>query len=595
MNDKMKKIKFLSFIGLMALALLFACEPYEDTNPELGLVEPPAESEMDFSITPGVDAYRFNIEMTSPSLNGIYTVTFDLGNGSKINKKSGVAYYPLPDDYTITMTIKTNNGSSSISKTHTTTETDYSLFDNPIMIALSGGVDALEGKTWVLDSLSAGHLGVGPAGSAGLEWWAAAPLAKKAVGVLYDDKITFKLDGFDFIYENHGESYVKDFRSSDPAYSNPEQRDTDYKVEFEPAEASWSLAEEDGKWILTLIPTTTPIFPIFDVGAEGNKYEVLTLEENKLELVAIGGDGNAWHYKFIPEGYVPPQVELEATLTEAGEVNTFNVALNVINVPAGESVNSLTVDFGDGTVHEAMDVSEVVSNTYMRQGSYQVTVTVNTSLGNIVNTFTAEVAANHPDYEPFLLDAMVTYNDFSEVSMAPMRIDQAGGSAYIEVVDNPSRIYPNKSAKVLNFVKENTEWANAYMQLPAGYRFDLRQRHTFKVMVYGKAGDNILLKLENTDRGGNAWQTGTADLIYTIQQDNTWEVAEYSFAGVSAGWDWTGDIFTGDVTTDDNFSHDFYNVVRIMINPGDNSDVYQVYLDELAGPHVEGLKSATRN
>ncbi len=594
MNKKMKNINYLSFIGLVLFAALFACEPYEESKPELGIVEPPAESEMDFSITPGEDSYRYNIALTSPQISGIHDVSFALGNGSTIKDKSGVAYYPLPDEYTVTMTIKTNAGSTSVSKTLTTTETDYSLFDNPNMIALSGGVDALEGKTWVLDSLTQGHLGVGPAGSAGLEWWAAAPLAKQAVGVLYDDKMTFKLVGFDFIYENHGESYVKDYRSDNPAYSNPEERDTDYKVEFNPAEASWSLTEVDGKWMLTLNPTTTPVFPIFDVGAVNNEYEVLTVEENKLELVAIGGDGNAWHYKFIPDGYVPPQIELEASVNETPELNTYEAFVNITNVPAGESVNSLTVDFGEGTVIESSDVNEVITNTFMRKGSYMVTVTVGTSLGDIVNTFTANVENNHPDYEPFLLDAMVTYNDFSEVSMAPMQVDLAGGAGSIEVVENPERIYPNKTANVLKFVKENVEWANAYMQLPAGYRFDLRQRSTFKVMVYGNAGDEILLKLENTDRGGNAWQTGTADLIYTIQEDNTWEIAEFDFAGVGAGWDWTGDIFTSDVTTDDNFSHDFYNVVRIMLNPGNADGVFEVHLDELSGPHVEGLKSAYR-
>ncbi len=111
-------------------------------------------------------------------------------------------------------------------------------------------------------------------------------------------------------------------------------------------------------------------------------------------------------------------------------------------------------------------------------------------------------------------------------------------------------------------------------------------------MVYGKAGDKILMKLENTDRGGNAWQTGTADLIYTIQKTNTWEVAEYNFAGVSAGWDWTGDQFTSDITTSTQFNQDFYNVIRIMCNPGAKTDTHEFYFDDLSGPHVEGLKSA---
>ena len=543
---------------------------------------------MNFSITSGEDDYRYNIELTSPQISGIHEVSFTLGNGSTINKKSGVAYYPVPGEYTITMTIKTNAGSTSISKTHTTTATDYSLFDDPMIIALSGGVDDLDGKAWVLDSLTQGHLGVGPAGSVGLEWWSAAPLAKQLVGVLYDDRMTFKLVGFDFIYENHGESYVKDYRSDNPAYSNPEERDTDYKVEFNPAEASWSLTEVDGKWMLTLSPTTTPVFPIFDVGAVNNEYEVLTLEENKLELVAIGGDGNAWHYKFIPDGYIPPQIELEASVNETAELNTYEAFVNVTNLPAGESVNSLTVDFGEGTVVETSDVNEVITNTYMRKGSYMVTVTVGTSLGDIENTFTAEVENNHPDYEEFQLDQVVMYADFSEVAMAPVE----GENCLVAVADNPNRIYPNKSANVAFYSKSNQEWANAFMKLPPGYRFDLRLKHTFSIKVYGKAGDQVLLKLENTDRGANAWQTGTYDLIYTIKEDNTWEIATYDFSGVGAGWDWTGDIFTSDVTTDDNFSHDFYNVIRIMLNPGVGEGTHEFYFDELAGPHVEGLKSA---
>ena len=586
----MKKILKTGIFAIMAIMLMTACEPQEMDDYALGAAPDPGQ--LDFTITrDAADEFKYVFENTS-SIVGV--PSWNLGGTKKTGEKV-TQRFPLPGEYEITLTYATRGGAATISKTLTTEDTDYSFFESEELTAISGGVDALEGKTWVLDSLSAGHLGVGPAGSPGLEWWAAAPLAKQPVRVLYDDRITFKLVGFEFIYENNGQSYVKDFRSSDPAYSNAEQRDTDYKVDFNPAGASWDLSEEDGTWMLTLVPTTTPIFPMFDVGAVDNRYRVLTLEQNKLELVAIGGDGNAWHYKLIPEGYVPPQIEMEATLTETGEANTYSVALNVLNVPSGESVNTMTVDFGDGTVHQAVDAGAVVSNTYMRQGSYPVTVTVNTSLGDIVKSLTAEVAANHPDYEPFLLDAMVTYNDFSEVSMSPMQVDLAGGSASINIVDNPDRTYPNKSSKVLHFVKENTEWANAYMQLPAGYRFDLRQRHTFKVMVYGNAGDQVLLKLENTDRGGNAWQTGTADLIYTIQQNNTWEVAEFDLAGVGAGWDWTGDIFTADVTTDDNFSRDFYNVVRIMINPGNNTGVFEVYLDELAGPHVEGLKSARVN
>jgi hypothetical protein len=157
------------------------------------------------------------------------------------------------------------------------------------------------------------------------------------------------------------------------------------------------------------------------------------------------------------------------------------------------------------------------------------------------------------------------------------------------IVDNPSKIYPDKSAKVGYYTKTNQQWANAFMQLNPGYRFDLRLQHVFKILVYGKAGDKVLLKLENTDKAGNAWQTGTFDVIYTIQNNNTWEVAEYNFSGVGAGFNWTGDIFTADIVADPNFNHDFYNVVRIMLNPGVGTGTHSFYFDDLSGPHVEGI------
>jgi hypothetical protein len=135
------------------------------------------------------------------------------------------------------------------------------------------------------------------------------------------------------------------------------------------------------------------------------------------------------------------------------------------------------------------------------------------------------------------------------------------------LVSNPEVGYKNDSKTSLNFTKINSQWANVYIKLPSAYRFDLTVQTKFKVLVYGNAGDNILLKLENTDMGGNAWQTATHDLVYTIQESNEWEVAEFNFSGIGAGWDWTGTIFTSDVTTDSNFNTGFYNVVRIMVNP----------------------------
>ena len=585
----MKKSRYIIMMWVLLLFTAFtACTPFEEDKPDAGLVAPPDPAQMDFSITPDAEGFRFTLQYTKPEIKGIYQVSWDLGNGSTAKGEKVTAYYPLPDTYAVTMTILTNAGKSSVTKNILTQKTDYSIFNDPVIIAVSGGVDALEGKTWAMDSLARAHLGIGPAGSDGTTWWAASPLEKAAAQHLYDDRITFKLDGFRATYKNNGKSFVKDFRREDPAYSNAYATTGDWVVDYpNPQPGTWSVEKRGNKNYLKLAGPT-PIFPLFDVGAKNGEYEILSVDNNFLDLLAIGGDGNAWRIKLIRAGYVKPQVTMDISLSPAAGINTHQVTFSNVQIPAGESITKIKVDFGDGTTEETTSYTAPVVHTYMRKGVYQVTVTAETSVGAVTKAFPVTIAENHPDYVPFLLDMMVMYNDFSEVSLAPV----LGQDCDVSVVANPSRIYPNKSAFVARYSKTNNEWANAYMQLPAGYRFDLGRQHIFRLKVYGKAGDKVLLKLENTDKGGNAWQTGTYDLIYEIKKDNTWEIAEFNFAGVGAGWDWTGDQFTGDVTTDSRFSKDFYNVVRIMLNPGVGSGTHTFWFDELSGPHVEGLKSA---
>lgn len=579
---KMKRLKYLqNLLGLAAIILtMFACAPEMEDGIDIGMA--PTADQLDFTITKGTSDFKFNLVNTS-KITGI--PSWDLGNGSKSTDVAPVANYPLPGTYTITMTLVTKGGVASITKTVTQSKTDYSIFNDPMFINLSGGTGATAGKTWVLDSLSRGHLGVGPAGSDGLAWWSANPLAKNQ-GKIYGDELNFKIVGFAATLTNFGNSYVKDYVKDNAAYSNQVQWDTDYKVNFTPAPGTWFIETKDGKSYLKL-SSAKPLFPMFDTGAKNGMYEIIKLEENLLQLAADGGDGNAWAYRLIPKGYVKPQVSYDINVVSTGKVNEYAVNLSNVVVPAGLSISKIKVDFGDGTVKEGTDRNATFTNTFMRKAPYNVVVTVTTSNEVLVKNKTVDVAANHPSYVPFLLDMMVTYADFSEVSMAKVE----GENCSVTTVNNPSSIYPNKSSKVARYSKTNDPWANAFMKLAPGYRFDLTKRSTYKILVYGQAGQVILLKLENTDRGGNAWQTGT-ELTYTIKKSNTWEVAEYNFAGVPGGWDWTGDIFTNDVTKSPQFNNGFYNIVRIMCNPGNDKGTHEFFFDDLSGPHVEGLKSA---
>jgi hypothetical protein len=580
----MKKIIISGFI-LAIFTLFYACDPNEFDKGELNVNTAPTSDEMVITVADGVDDFHFVLSNLT-DMSGIYTAKWDFGNGSTGTGDEVTAYYALPDTYTITLTITAADGTSaSKSTTITTTETDYSIYEDEKYTFISGGVSASEGKTWKMDSLTYGHIGVGESIDNALGWWGASALGKSGVG-MYDDEITFTLDGFAFNYENNGQSYVKSFQTSNSYYSNATEIDGDWRVDYaDPAPGTWFI---DGDYLQINSSAGNPLFPIFDVGAVDGLYKIQSLTETNMELSCTGGDGNGWYIKLVLKDYVAPVVTYDVTVAETGEENTWAVSLTNVVIPSGVTVDGFTVDFGDGgAVVTVDDYTGSAEYTYMRKGTFTVTVTVLNSYEDVEATTSITVDQYHSDYEEFLLDMMVMYVDNSEVELAPVY----GQDCSVAQVDNPEAIYPNKGSKVFQYTKEYNQWANAYMELSAGYRFNLTLTSTFKMYVRGKAGDVVLLKLENTDKA-EAYKTGS-ELTYTIQADDTWEIAEYNFAGVGAGWDGTGDQFTSDITTDDRFNQDFYNVIRIMYNPGDNSDIYSFYFDDLAGPHVEGTKSAT--
>ena len=117
---------------------------------------------------------------------------------------------------------------------------------------------------------------------------------------------------------------------------------------------------------------------------------------------------------------------------------------------------------------------------------------------------------------------MALYVNFDDV-FRPISVDQAGGTASMKIVNNPSVVYDNDSPLCLKFSKEYTQYANIYIPLSEAYRFDFSQSTKFKLKVYGTAGDKILLKVENSDLGGNAWSTAAEAEVYTIQNNNTWD------------------------------------------------------------------------
>lgn len=572
--------------GALAMILaLVSCEPQMADKPDIGAA--PTSDQLDFTITPGSDDFNFVITNTS-SVTGI--ASWDFGNGTKGSGESAISRYPMPGDYTVKLTLVTRGGVATKTKSFTQTETDFSIFTDPVYVNLTGGVNDADGKTWVVDKDTKGHFGVGDvtlATGIGLDWWSADPDIKSGTGA-YDDELTFILTDFVVSYDNKGVSYVKGYTKDDPklatVYLNPRLNKDDYDVDYAtPVTGTWTIIEQGGADYI-VINSETPIFPGLDVGAKDNKYKILKIEENLLELTCESSYENwtKWHYFLIPKGYVRPTITYTVNVTE-GIDNEVSCSVTGYSIPDGQSVTGITWNFGDGSVEVTGGKDEVVKHVYMRKGTFTVTAKLSSSLGDLTGTKQIVLANNNSAYVPFLLDMMIVYNDLSEVQVFPLLAE----NCTLTTVDNPEKEYPNKSAKVALYSRTDNQYANAYIRLPAGFRFDLRLQQVFKVMVRGKAGDVILLKLENSDPA-EPWKTGT-EKTYKIQNDDSWEVAVFDFNGVPGGFNWTGDMYAPDVVADDRFNHDFYNTLRLMCNSTVATGTHSFYFDELSGPHVEGI------
>ncbi len=347
----MKNIFKTGFLFAMAVLLFSACDPQEFDKSSLDMTIAPSAENISFTVTPGTDDFHFTLTNDTP-FEGIYSVVWTLGNGTVLKGNEVTAYYPLPGVYDLTLSIVSTNG-ESISKImeFEQTETDYSFLDSPTINALTGGASNVDGITWVVDSLEAGHFGIGPVDGVGTEWWAAQPLQKTGSGA-YDDEFTFKLVEFVLEFNNNGDSYVKDFQKDNVNYSNPVEVDgTDCRVNYTTATATWSLVTKaDGDYLV--LSSSKPAFFGFDYGGT-YEYRIDVINENEIYMSTIGGDGNRWYNKLIRKGYVRPIVEkpLEANDFmddfegngnidwQTGDIEQFSIINNFAPVPINTSAN----------------------------------------------------------------------------------------------------------------------------------------------------------------------------------------------------------------------------------------------------------------
>ncbi|WP_210462958.1 PKD domain-containing protein [Rufibacter roseolus] len=299
MKSIFKTYKVCLYLALTLLGGSFtACTP-EDFEGELAAA--PTSEQVMFSATP--TASNPNIITFKNETPGTLKAIWDFGNGATGVGNDASGSYPVAGTYNVKLTVFTSGGFATKTQAVTIARTNVSMLNREDYNMLTGGAANATGKTWVIDKTLAGHMGVGPIGAGTPEWWQAGANEKASEG-LYDDEMTFNLNGFAYTYKNNGSTFVNGSNGSGLGGAN---QSSDYTTPYTPpTNMTWSIVEEGGKKYLTF---SGGGFLGYYTGA--TRYEILKLTEN--ELYVKGNDAsnaaNAWWLRLVPKGYTRPVQE----------------------------------------------------------------------------------------------------------------------------------------------------------------------------------------------------------------------------------------------------------------------------------------------
>ena len=285
-------VGLFSFLLPLSSFLVTACSPDEFSGADINGL--PTVSGVDFNIS--VDQETNQMIATYTPQPGTYPVW--ILNGTQYSTLQEVGYNnPEAGTYMIDLMLGNRNGFSQamVSKTFTFNETK---------IDYSADFRRITGKEWRIANKEVAHMGCGPAGTAGTEWWSAQPNDKKDFGV-YDDRITFTAEtrkGGTYSYNAgaDGKTYVNTGTTkwgSEPA---------DFDAVIGNQTSTWSFEvydweDADGKvtkqTYIQLGQYTAFPYISSDAQYENPKFRIETLTATKMVLVYDAPDGSiAWRF-----------------------------------------------------------------------------------------------------------------------------------------------------------------------------------------------------------------------------------------------------------------------------------------------------------
>lgn len=292
----MTKIYKLFRAGLICCgitAALSSCSPesFDGADPN-GIPSAPS----DFNITVDQETNQMIAHFDAPA--GTYPIW--ILNGTQYSTLPEVGYNnPEAGTYSVALKLGNRNG---LSQGQTTKEFTF----NETKVDYSADFRRITGKEWRIANKEAAHMGCGPAGTAGTEWWSAQPDDKKDFGV-YDDRITFTADtrkGGTFTY-SAGEDGMTYVNTGTTKWGH---EDADWDAAIGDQTAAWSFEVydwEDAEGNVTkqtyiqLAPNTAFPYISSDAQYENPKFRIESLTASKMVLVYDAPDRSiAWRFIF---------------------------------------------------------------------------------------------------------------------------------------------------------------------------------------------------------------------------------------------------------------------------------------------------------
>ena len=283
-------------LAAAALAVLASCAPEEIIHPtEAGIVSATTVEPV-ITVDQSINQVTFNIPAGTKAVIPVWQFQDKNGDWTSYSAQDGLKkIYAKAGDYAVRMYLMNKSGVSP-DYVESTFHIDNTIMNfDKYLTFISGGTSGAE-KEWRIDNSLKGHMGCGPSGSSGLDWWSAAADDKKDWGV-YDNRMTFTSEyAYTFDPGDAGTIYVNWEGVTKGEYTKYyENTSADYNVPVDAMTTSYEFdVQGDDLYLVLPAGTYWPYFPN-DAFIDSPRLKVESMTAKAMELVADNGD-IAWHF-----------------------------------------------------------------------------------------------------------------------------------------------------------------------------------------------------------------------------------------------------------------------------------------------------------